>query len=212
MNTSPNTENVIKPAPLVERFSKDFVGGFVLDIGCGSGRDAVFLAQHGFKVTAIDTKRGAIGAAQKLATVAGVSADFLVQDVRNWTFPAKHYTIIIAFNSLFFLSKNDLYAAIENIKKSLIPGGIAIIASFTVDDAMFDKVKKENTKVGERDFQSTDGYAWYFLDHGELAKAFSDFQILFHEEKTVNDPGHAGSPEPHLHAIERIVAKRAGTL
>lgn len=197
-----------KPAPLVERFSKDIKIGPVLDIGCGDGRDAVFLARKGFDVTAIDVRQKAIDTAQKLAKTNGVIVHFLLKDVREYDFPKNHYQAIIALNSLFFLGKKDFYAAIDNIKKFLISGGIAIISSFTVNDSMFDKIRMENEEVGEREFKNSGGHYWYFLDHDELLRLFDGFEILFHKETLTQDPGHPGLPEPHTHAIERIVAKK----
>ncbi len=197
------------PAPLVERFSKYIKIDSVLDIGCGDGRDAVFLARKGFKVTAIDTRQKAIDAAKELAKNNGVTVNFLLKDVREYVFPKNHYQAIIALNSLFFLRKKDFYAAINNIKKSLASGGIAIISSFTINDSMFDKIRAENEKVGKGEFKSGDEqHFWYFLEHNELSRFFDDFEILFHKETLTQDIGHPGWPEPHNHAVARIVIKK----
>ena len=203
-----NVDKNTNPAPLVERFSKNIKIGPVLDIGFGNGRNAVFLARMGFDVTAIDVRQKAIDAAKELAKNNGVVVNFLLKDVREYVFPKKHYQAIIALNSLFFLGKKDFYAAIDNIKKTLIVGGIAILSSFTVSDSMFDKIRMENEKVGEREFKSRDGHFWYFLDHDELLRLFDGFEILFYKETLTQDHGHPGWPEPHTHAVARIVIKK----
>lgn len=197
-----------KPAPLVERFAKDIKIGPVLDIGCGDGRDAVFLARKGFEVTAIDVRQKTIDTARELAKNSDAVVNFLLKDVREYAFPKNHYQAIITLNSLFFLGKKDFYAAIDNIKKSLTGGGIAIVSSFTVNDSMFDKIRMENEEVGEREFKSSGGHFWYFLDHDELLRLFDGFEILFHKETLTQDPGHPGWPEPHTHAVARIVIKK----
>jgi tellurite methyltransferase len=42
------------PAPLVERFVAELTPGVALDLACGPGRNAVYLAQRGWRVTAVD--------------------------------------------------------------------------------------------------------------------------------------------------------------
>jgi SAM-dependent methyltransferase len=54
-----------------------------LDLGCGSGSNAIFLAQHGFRVTAVDFASSAIARARERADEANVSVDFVVDDLTN---------------------------------------------------------------------------------------------------------------------------------
>ena len=55
--------------------------GRALDLGCGTGTNAIYLAQHGWRVTAVDFVPGALRAARRKATAAGVSPRFLQGDV-----------------------------------------------------------------------------------------------------------------------------------
>jgi len=54
-----------------------------IDLGCGTGTNAVWLAQLGFDVTAADLSPQAIGRAGQRASLAGVPVRFLVADVLN---------------------------------------------------------------------------------------------------------------------------------
>src|SRR6516162_752409 len=54
-----------------------------IELGCGTGANAVWLAQQGFDVTAIDVSPVAVARAQERAAAAGVRARFLVADVLN---------------------------------------------------------------------------------------------------------------------------------
>jgi len=55
--------------------------GRALDLGCGTGRDAVYLAQHGWAVTAIDGVPQALNAARQRAEAAGVDVNWVQGDV-----------------------------------------------------------------------------------------------------------------------------------
>ena len=55
--------------------------GKALDLGCGTGTNAVYMAEHGWDVTAIDFVPGAIASAKRRAAAAGAHPRFLVGDV-----------------------------------------------------------------------------------------------------------------------------------
>jgi SAM-dependent methyltransferase len=61
------------------------ISGEVLDIGCGLGYNAIFLASHGYSVTAVDGSAAAIERAQRNAGEAGVHVTFGVADATNLT-------------------------------------------------------------------------------------------------------------------------------
>jgi 2-polyprenyl-3-methyl-5-hydroxy-6-metoxy-1,4-benzoquinol methylase len=55
--------------------------GRAIDLGCGEGDNAIFLAQHGFEVTALDFAPSAIAKARRKAAAAGVQVDFVIDDL-----------------------------------------------------------------------------------------------------------------------------------
>ena len=64
-----------------EAFASAAPGGRALDLACGEGRNAIFLAARGWTVTALDFSAVAIERARSLAREAGVAVDFRVDDV-----------------------------------------------------------------------------------------------------------------------------------
>ncbi|MFH1990748.1 MAG: hypothetical protein ABIJ19_02745, partial [Patescibacteria group bacterium] len=93
-------------------------------------------------------------------------------------------------------------------KKSLKPGGIAIISSFTVDDSLFKKLERTANKINAQNFQDDSGNSWFFLKEEELKNMFFDFEVLFYKEVITQDSGHDKWPEPHTHSIARIVVRK----
>ncbi len=65
-----------------------------LEIGCGSGNDAIFLAQHGFTVTGIDVSKIALDQAQDKASEAGVSPEFIQMDFMSREVPGGPFKFI----------------------------------------------------------------------------------------------------------------------
>lgn len=56
-----------------------------LDLGCGTGTNCIYLAQHGWEATGVDFVPRAISAARRKAAAAGVSPRFIVGDVTRLT-------------------------------------------------------------------------------------------------------------------------------
>lgn len=78
--------------PLVGHLSP----GTALDVACGEGRNALWLAAHGWRVTGIDFSTVAIDRARDAADAAGVSVDFQVADLETWS-PSRRYDLVVEF-------------------------------------------------------------------------------------------------------------------
>lgn len=59
--------------------------GTALDLGCGEGGDAVWLASQGWKVTGVDLSPTAVSRASSAAAERGVDASFIAADLTSWT-------------------------------------------------------------------------------------------------------------------------------
>jgi len=68
------------PQPELEELVRGRAPGRALDLGCGTGADAVYLAGHGWETVGIDFAPEAIAAAKKKAADAGVTAAFVLGD------------------------------------------------------------------------------------------------------------------------------------
>ena len=58
--------------------------GRALELGCGSGTNAVYLAQQGFEVTAVDCSESALAIAERKAKAIGVSVRWIAADVQDF--------------------------------------------------------------------------------------------------------------------------------
>jgi len=67
--------------PGIKELLADRQPGRALDLGCGTGSDAIFMAEHGWEVVGVDFAPEAIEAAKRRAAEAGCSARFVVGDV-----------------------------------------------------------------------------------------------------------------------------------
>lgn len=78
----PPWDTGITPPELVD-FVTHHTPGRAIDLGCGTGTNVIYLAQHGWQVTGVDFAWGAIHDARKKVRQAGVKADLRVDDVTS---------------------------------------------------------------------------------------------------------------------------------
>ncbi len=73
------------------------VPGTALDLGCGEGGDAIWLAENGWAVTGVDLSPTAVRRAQTAAAASGIDARFEVADLATWTTDARFELVSASF-------------------------------------------------------------------------------------------------------------------
>jgi SAM-dependent methyltransferase len=105
----------------------DLPPGRALDLGCGEGGDAVWLAEHGWHVTAVDVSETALARAAAEARTRGVldRIDFQRHDLSD-SFPDGSFDLASAqfLHSTVRLERTDV---LRNAAGALAPGGVLII-------------------------------------------------------------------------------------
>lgn len=114
--------------PLIKRLIKESKlapsESTALDLGCGTGGLACFLAKQGFKVTAIDISSTAIGEAKSQATSRGLNIDFQVADLCHEKLPENTFDIITDNHFLHcIVFSHERYGVLQNIHRALKPEG-----------------------------------------------------------------------------------------
>ena len=84
------------PDDTLVSYVQDFTPGRVLEIGCGAGANAVWLAEQGWTVEAIDFSEEAVNLGRQLAAKRGVAVKFSVGDATNFK-PESQFDLIISF-------------------------------------------------------------------------------------------------------------------
>src|ERR1051325_6035100 len=94
----PNDE----PHPLLTRFAAQLQPGRALDVACGTGRHALWLAAHGWQVTAVDSSSVALEILQQRAAQAHLGIDTRLADLERHEFEIepRGYDLIVVCNYL----------------------------------------------------------------------------------------------------------------
>jgi tellurite methyltransferase len=170
-----------RPSRFLKRAIEMVTPGRALDIACGAGRNALMLAEKGWRVTAVDASREGLALARTRALESNLSIDFVNADLERGEFQiAPEAFDLIA--DILYLQRN-LFA---QVRRGLRPGGL-FVAEIYVSG-------QERAPISINPA--------FLLDPGELRSSFADWKIEFYEEieKT--------SDNEHGRRVARIIAAR----
>ncbi|MEU7746742.1 class I SAM-dependent methyltransferase [Nonomuraea sp. NPDC049158] len=132
-----NNDERMSPTPLA-RLLADSIGRGqrILELGCGSGRDAVFLQEQGHTVTATDFSEFAIDENIRFQGESGVS--FFVQDLQApLAFPDSAFDAVYARLSLHYFSDTVTRDIFREIHRVLRPDGRILFTCRSTDDPLY---------------------------------------------------------------------------
>jgi tellurite methyltransferase len=170
-----------RPAPFLEAMLPRLPMGRALDVAAGNGREAVFLAIHGWRVEAWDIAPEALRNASALAARHGVAIETVVADLerRDAALPESRYDVVLCFRFLH----RPLFPMIE---RALVPGGCLVYETFRTGQERFGRPLSRK----------------YLLGGGELSASFPSLEVEHYAEQ---EP--AGGPVTAQLLARRPVAR-----
>lgn len=113
------------PAELLRSWIDRLTPGRALDLACGTGRNALLLAERGWQVVGVDLSPVGLHRAQNEARRHNLPLDLLAVDLQAWRWPLGRFDLISVFR---FLDRS----LCSHIVAALRPGGVLIYETFTV--------------------------------------------------------------------------------
>jgi SAM-dependent methyltransferase len=153
-------------SPWVRRFAAN-VPPFsrVLDLACGSGRHAIFFAEHGALVDAVDRDPASVAV---LAPHAGVHFTLADLEAGAWPYAGRQFDAIVVTNYLY-------RPLLPTLAASLAPGGLLLYETFMAGNEVFGRPSNPE----------------FLLRPGELLAAFAGLEVLAFEQGVVVSPRRA---------------------
>jgi len=127
-------------ATFVDFFDRFDIGpARVLDVGCGQGRDALFIAGKGHEVVGVDLSANGIRDLRSAAARRGLPIEGVVADIVTYR-PEGLFDVIVIDRTLHMLAKQDRYAVLARLLDHLTPRGWLLIADEASNIAGFQQV------------------------------------------------------------------------
>lgn len=155
-------------------------GMAVLSVADGEGRNAVWLAEQGCRVTATEISEVALAKAAKLAHGRHVAVDFVKVDIFGWAWPAEAYDAVVGI-FIQFAGPAERPRLFAGMRQAVKPGGLLFLQGYTPK---------------QLDYRTGGPSAIENLYTAELLReVFGDWEILVlreHEELIEEGRGHSG--------------------
>ncbi len=117
----------VDPDPTLVETCRSLEPGRALDLGSGDGRNAIWLAQRGWRVTAVDFSSVAIERAAVRAAAAGVEIEWRREDLLAWRPTGAAFDLVIlVFIHLPIDERRTVY---ENAAAAVAPGGTLLVVA-----------------------------------------------------------------------------------
>jgi SAM-dependent methyltransferase len=151
-----------------------------LAVADGEGRNSVFMAEKGVKVTAMDYSEVAIDKARGLAAARSAPVTFQQSDLHAWDWDAAPYDLVVA---IFIQFADPAFRAeiFDGMKRALKPGGTLLLHGYTPKQVEYGTGGPSNPD--------------HMYTEPLLRTAFGDLDILHlesYERDLSEGPGHAG--------------------
>ena len=159
-------EGLRPPSPSLVKYFDRLPSGRALDLACGMGRNAIYLAGRGYQVDAVDGSVVALEKGLAFAREAGLKINFIHADLTAFRVEPESYDLIICY---YYLERS----LTEQIIKGLKEGGVLLFETYT----------KEQKTIGP---PLNDDY---LIGANELPELFRELHPLIYREGIVNEEG-----------------------
>jgi SAM-dependent methyltransferase len=146
--------------------------GKALDVGMGQGRNAVFLARQGWKVTGFDVSAAGLAKATSAAAAQGLAIGAVLASDEEFPFGRAQWDLIAV---LYAIEKRSVF----RVKDALKPGGLVVVEG-----------ARRHAGGGDWEFESN-----------ELLRIFDGFTILKYEELVGAYDWAPGKPVPMVRLV-----------
>ena len=166
------------------------IPGRALDVGCGEGADAIWLARSGWTVTAIDISDVAVSRAREAAELVGVAVEWVCGDALQTSFSVGSFDLV----SMQYpaLPKAAGEAAVRALLDTVRPGGLLLAVYHDLDDEHRKHMKSRG--VDPADYVGADDLAPLLAD---------DFTVDLHAVEPRIDP-----PPDNAHIADVVLRAR----
>lgn len=152
--------DVGRPHPCVERLAQE--GAFygrVLDVGCGTGENALAIAAHGQVVVAIDVAASAVESGQEKASARGLPVEFLVGDALQLADLGREFDSVLDCGLFHTFDDAERLLYVASLAAVVVPGGTLNLLCFNDTTPDGDGPRR----VSQRELRSSFADGWHVL-------------------------------------------------
>jgi SAM-dependent methyltransferase len=162
----------------------------VLDLGCGVGRHAAFLASEGFQVDGIDRSETGIEHARQLAVERDLAVRYRVGAMDLLPYPDGSFDYVLAFNVVYHGDESALRRALAEVRRVLRPNGWYQATMLSKRNKQFGK----GTEISANTFVQPEArddkvHPHLYCDAGDVVRLHTGFELVSATDRPQVQPG-----------------------
>jgi len=168
----------------------------VLDLGCGVGRNALFLAGQGFTVFGYDASSSGIEFARERARLAGLTIEYTKGLTTELPYDSDSFDYVLAWNVIYhgdYVAVRKSYAQIARV---LRPRGIFQATTLSKRHGLYNKGREISKNTFIIDSEDEKGHPHFYCNAAELVELLSSFELI-----SLIDKKHKKPDSFHWHFI-----------
>ena len=169
----------------------------ILDIGCGYGKNSIYLAHDGFNVTSIDTSLQALKWLKDYRNDKSIdNINIIEADMNSLPFKENTFDIVLCSSVLHHQTFNQINNSMNEIRSVLKNGGYFLFDILSIEDDSYglgEEIEK-NTFIGSR--EGEEDIPHHYTDDGELKVLLeyftivemlkNEYQIMYNNDKIIS--------------------------
>jgi|GEM_PF-2843895 len=185
-------------------------GSRILVVGCGEGRDAIFLSRLNFEVVATEISSFGLRRASDRVSEESSRLELYMLDAHEPHVHLGKFDAVLMMNVIQHLDSDSIPNRIEHFKSLVKPGGIFSAQLFTVEDPHYlDAVNSSDEFNRHLTIEHPERkYRIRFFEKGELRSYFTGWGMIHYHEGLIWDKPHGVQSGFHQHGIAQVIARK----
>lgn len=183
----------------------------ILDVGCGQGRNTLYLARQGFAVEAMDPSSVAIDSVKEAAERERLKVTFHHGTYEGFGLHDEpRFGTVLVYGLIQVLTRIQIEDLIQHMERWTRPGGLAFVTAFTTDDAGYAARLSQQERwvpIGVGSLRGPDDETRTYLDPGELKVVLRRWELIHCVEELGPEHRHGDGPLER-HALVEAVARK----
>lgn len=150
----------------------------VCDLGCGPGRNLIFLADQGFEVYGVDISETALEMTRQKAAKLGLKVNLMKGDMTSLLFPDLFFDAVICVYVIYHGTLYSIKRTLLEIRRVLRPGGFVLVTFQTRRSHKYGSGKEIEPNTFVQQEPPELGIIHHFSDETEVRLLMEQFQIL----------------------------------
>ena len=170
-----------------------------LDLGCGGGRHAVFLAREGFQTKATDRSPAGVAETIRRAREEGLAIEGTTSELVDLPYENETFDAVLCYGVICYLDRPELEKTISEIHRILKPGGRTFLMTRSDQDFRAQYATRiesttyliKGSSADDYPAKGENGMLHSFLSESDVRTLFGDFAELELDRNTVSTGGGA---------------------